>query len=271
MSDLISQSPQPTAIEHLLTALAGIVSARAITSSNGQLEEIHILATAELSPKQIVRNIESALSAGLGVEIDRRIVSIAQLRAGAGEIAALPEASGSTSPQAARVPDGAESTVSVGEAPYPARDGDTAVMRSGDIRSAAGPGEGEDAAGRLIFLGHEVTVDLSRTATCTVSFRMGTAEFTGEGTGFDTPQGRAEAAARAVFDAFDRTRTSDRVGLEGVAIVDTPGRECILVTARPLAGRRVGSLTGVAPIRESHEEAAILAALQATKHWRTRR
>jgi hypothetical protein len=93
-------------------------------------------------------------------------------------------------------------------------------------------------------------------------------ELTGQGEGFDSPQGRAEAAARAVFDAFSTYRSADRLGLEGVAIVDAQGRDCVLVSARSLQRRRNPVLTGVAPIHDSTEEAAILAALQATNHWR---
>lgn len=66
--------------ERLLAALGGVVSARVVADDAGRIVEIHILATADLHPKQIVRNVESALSAGLGVLIDRRIVSVAQLR-----------------------------------------------------------------------------------------------------------------------------------------------------------------------------------------------
>ena len=74
-----------TRAERLLAALAGVVSARAVSDELGRLCEIHILAAPELHPKQIVRNVESALSAGLGVIVDRRIVSVAQLRGGAAE------------------------------------------------------------------------------------------------------------------------------------------------------------------------------------------
>jgi hypothetical protein len=54
--------------ENLLTSLEGILSAR----------EVHVLAQAGLAPKQLVRNIESALLAQLGLKIDHRKISIAQ-------------------------------------------------------------------------------------------------------------------------------------------------------------------------------------------------
>jgi len=44
-----------------------------------QLVEIHVLASIERSPKQISRDIQSALYATYGIEVDHRIISIAQL------------------------------------------------------------------------------------------------------------------------------------------------------------------------------------------------
>src|SRR4051812_23792665 len=68
-------------VEQLLTGLAGVISARVVTNTNGRLDEIHILASDHLHPKQIVRNVESALTAGFGITVDRRIISVAQTNA----------------------------------------------------------------------------------------------------------------------------------------------------------------------------------------------
>jgi hypothetical protein len=64
--------------ENLLTSLEGILSARVVTTPLGEVSEVHILAQAGLQPKQLVRNIESALLAQLGLKIDHRKISIAQ-------------------------------------------------------------------------------------------------------------------------------------------------------------------------------------------------
>jgi hypothetical protein len=45
----------------------------------GSPSEIHIVATRERSPKQLVRDVQSLASAGFGITIDHRIVSIVQL------------------------------------------------------------------------------------------------------------------------------------------------------------------------------------------------
>src|ERR671920_2360815 len=44
----------------------------------GEVSEVHVLAQSGLAPKQLVRNIESALLAQLGLKIDHRKISIAQ-------------------------------------------------------------------------------------------------------------------------------------------------------------------------------------------------
>ena len=64
--------------ENLLTTLEGVLSARVVTTPLGEVSEIHILAQAGLQPKQLVRNIESALLAHLGLKVDHRKISVAQ-------------------------------------------------------------------------------------------------------------------------------------------------------------------------------------------------
>ncbi|HEU4697791.1 MAG TPA: hypothetical protein VFS40_01285 [Gemmatimonadales bacterium] len=64
--------------ENLLTSLEGILSARVVTTPLGEVSEVHVLAQAGLQAKQLVRNIESALLAQLGLKVDHRRISIAQ-------------------------------------------------------------------------------------------------------------------------------------------------------------------------------------------------
>src|SRR5687767_12232826 len=64
--------------ENLLTSLEGVLSARVVTTPLGEVSEVHVLAQAGLAPKQLVRNIESALLAHLGLRVDHRKISIAQ-------------------------------------------------------------------------------------------------------------------------------------------------------------------------------------------------
>ena len=64
--------------ENLLTSLEGILSARVVTTPLGEVSEVHVLAQSGLQPKQLVRNIESALLAQLGLKVDHRKISVAQ-------------------------------------------------------------------------------------------------------------------------------------------------------------------------------------------------
>jgi hypothetical protein len=65
-------------LENLITSLTGVLSARVVTNGQAEITEIHVLTTTDVQPKQVVRNIESALMAQLGVRIDHRKVSVAQ-------------------------------------------------------------------------------------------------------------------------------------------------------------------------------------------------
>ena len=74
-------APDPWGVrraENLLTSLEGVLSARVVTTPLGEVSEVHVLAQAGLQPKQLVRNIESALLAQLGLKVDHRKISIAQ-------------------------------------------------------------------------------------------------------------------------------------------------------------------------------------------------
>ena len=65
--------------EVLLNSLKGVVSARVVARPGGEIEEIHLLTLGDVSPKQSVRNVESALLAHFGMKIDHRKVSVAQM------------------------------------------------------------------------------------------------------------------------------------------------------------------------------------------------
>lgn len=64
--------------EVLLTSLKGVLSARVVVTPDGEITEIHVLTEPGLTPKQVVRNVESALLAQLGIKVDHRRISVAQ-------------------------------------------------------------------------------------------------------------------------------------------------------------------------------------------------
>src|SRR3712207_4371240 len=85
--------------EELLATLPGVISVRVIAGPTGQVEEIHLLTGEEVSPKQTVRNVESALMAHLGMRVSHKKISVATTSEPArarGEAAREPRPSGET-------------------------------------------------------------------------------------------------------------------------------------------------------------------------------
>src|SRR5215210_1634936 len=77
-SPLIAGSVLPIKrAEELLQTLPGVMAVRIIASETGAVDEIHVLTSAEVTPKQTVRNVESALIAHLGMRVDHRKISVA--------------------------------------------------------------------------------------------------------------------------------------------------------------------------------------------------
>ncbi len=66
-------------IEQSLCQIAEVKAARVVSSADGAIQEIHVLALPSKSPKQIVRDVESTLMASFGIPVDHKKISIAQL------------------------------------------------------------------------------------------------------------------------------------------------------------------------------------------------
>src|SRR5688500_7289746 len=184
-------SPIEVRAQRLLSALGGIVSARAVADDGGRLAEIHVLASPEYHPKQIVRNIESALSAGLGIVVDRRIISVAQLRNDAAT-------------------------------PFLPRPKPIAAARAQEPRQPR----------RVVYLQYDAKANAPLDARCRVLLLRGDEELSGTAAGVNTPQGRADAAARAVLAALQSAGGMAEVGLEGTALLHAHGKTYVLVSAR---------------------------------------
>ena len=68
--------------QELICRLEGVQAAQVVFAENGMPCEIHVLAGPEKSSKSPVRDIQSALTAQFGVQVDHRIISVAQLSEG---------------------------------------------------------------------------------------------------------------------------------------------------------------------------------------------
>lgn len=67
-------------IEDVVRQLKDIVSTRAVLGPSGRIDELHVLVNPKRAPKQIARDIESALRAHLDVSLDYKKISIAQIQ-----------------------------------------------------------------------------------------------------------------------------------------------------------------------------------------------
>ncbi len=68
--------------ESLILQVRGVISTQIVKGGDGEIAEIHVLADSSRSAKQVVRDIESAVLVQLGIELDHKKISVAQLQAG---------------------------------------------------------------------------------------------------------------------------------------------------------------------------------------------
>ena len=221
-------------IEKLLVELEGVGSLKIVADGHGGIDEIHVLSSSTLGPKQIVRNIESALLAEFGLQVDHRKISIARVRSPAISKSAgfdTEEPSGPATPEAVAVTP-------------PAADG------------------------RLVLKGLHIERSAGQRMTCRVEIEDDGEVVTGEAEGPDFEKGRLEVAAAALLEALQQT-SEDQVhlSLQGVSKIDSLGRSFVVAIVGAAEGRRGITLAGIAHISDSPEESAVLACLQATNRW----
>jgi hypothetical protein len=250
-SPLIAGSVLPIKrAEELLATLPGVIAARIIASDNGAVDEIHVLTTSEVTPKQTVRNIESALIAHLGMRVDHRKISVATTLES--------QPSRESKDAAAREKEKEREAKIVAEAPA--------------IAAAAAPVlpvKLERIHGRLLYF-EDVEVRRSRAKgiACRVTLKKGDETFVGEAEGMENERSRIELAARAALQALAQAEPSDRaLALDGVRLIEAFDREFVFVGVTARFARTSALLTGSCEIRESAETASVLAVLDATNRW----
>lgn len=223
--------------EELILTLPGVISARIIAGESGAIDQIHVLTTSELTPKQMVRNIESALIAHLAMRIDHRKISVATTtetkpRLHEPEVTAAP-------PPGMREP------------------------HAGSHAPRTGP-----FARRLYFEDVEVRGSRSKGLSCRVTLRKGQSSFIGEALGIEGDRSRVELAARATLLAIaDADGREGQLGVQGVKVFDAFERTFVFVAVSVRSGRENKVLTGSVEMRESAESAGVLAVLDATNRW----
>jgi hypothetical protein len=244
--------------EELLGTLPGVVSARIIASASGSVEEIHILTTTDVTPKQTVRNVESALIAHLGMRVSHKKISVA------------------TSDEAQR-PSRVSAEAAVAPAfapklePGQSASGASAQAAAAPGRAPEAPAALPSAGRRLYFEDVEVRRSRSKGIMCRVTLRKGDEQFVGEAEGVENERFRLEVAARATLAAIKQAEGESWVfGLEGCKLIDAFDHHFVFVGVMTREGRESFLVTGSAEVRESPETASALAILDATNRWLSR-
>jgi hypothetical protein len=106
-----------------------------------------------------------------------------------------------------------------------------------------------------------------RRVTIRVLLRSGGMELEGAEEGVDEARSRVQLAARAAVKALERELEDGGVVLEGVRVVDAFDRKFILAAVHGVGGRSSQLLVGTAEVKDSPEQAAVLAVLDATNRW----
>lgn len=264
-SSLIAGSVLPIQrAEELLATLPGVISARIVAGANGAVEEIHILTGTEVTPKQTVRNVESALIAHLGMRVSHKKISVAtsdetqRPQRVAGPMH-TPASTPSTVGKGPLGPIGAVGPVAVPPTPVA---GTNIVTELPTVPRAA------SARRRFYFEDVEVRRSRTKGVACRVTLRKGEQTFVGEAEGLENERLRIELAARATLAAIKQGEGDERVlGLEGCKSIDAFDREFVFVGVTTRAGRETVLMTGSAEVRESAETASVLAVLDATNRW----
>jgi len=245
--------------EELIATLPSVVSVRIVSTESGGVSAIHVLTTGETAAKQMVRNIESALMAHLGMRVDHRKVSVATTMArpspGAGVSAAVAAAAVGTQTAQSRV------TPSHGVATH-------AATAPAKLAESAAASHGEAVGRTMLFEDVEVRGSRAKGVGCRVTLRRGDETFVGEADGVETDRSRVELAARATLAAIAKSDGAERrLSYEGSKMVAAFEKELVFAGVSVRQGRESALLTGSAEVKDSAETAAVLAVLDATNRW----
>lgn len=220
--------------ERLLESLAGVRSARIVARPGGRIDEVHVLTTRAVSPKQTVRNVESALLARFHLELDHRKISVAQ-----------------------------SSDEDLGE---PDADVETSFLVDRELPAGEGRVLFVDHA--------LVTENSRIEASVTLEWKGERFQAAATGADLPRARMEALATAtlRAVEAVYQAAAEEDLrvpLGLEldGVKMVDAFERKFALIAVHALSGRHVAHLAGTGVIRENLDHAVIMGTLQATDRW----
>jgi hypothetical protein len=280
------------AAEAALRELPSVIGAFVREDVHGNPREVHLLVRAGPNPRHLAYDIRGLLEERLGVPIDQRVISIAQLATDRVPGPLLAEAAGLAAAAQAEAA-GLGAAVQPAAAPAPAADSPAAATDGAEAAAAdaaptaapaaAGPpppaaahasasarpptAAAEEPAPRRVRFAGVTTESMDQRARTRVAIEFEGTVFSGEAAGLDTVVARARAAAAATLQAVGSACTgAARFEVEHIALLDVFQREYVVVAvlaSSPYLGRTPLSLVGAQPVELDAESAAALAALKA--------
>lgn len=216
--------------EAVLRELPSVLGAFVREDVHGHPREVHLLVRHDTVPRDLARDVRDLLEERLGVPVDQRVISIAQVAA-----------NGTT-----------------------LRD----ALQDAEKMGVDGAGAAEEPPPtRLALVSIESSRSLGWIETRAL-LRRGVVEFEGTAREVESAGGGARAGARATAAALSAAcEPGLRVDVETVSLVSAFDREHALVStaaASPLLGRGVRTLVAAQPVGGDAVEAAALAVLKAT-------
>jgi hypothetical protein len=217
-------------VERTLAGLTHVRTARIVADQEGGILEVHVVASTERSPKRIARDVESMLVAKLGLRIDHRKISVAQVD----DDEELPE-----------------------DSEYDA----------GGLEAAPGEAALPSGERRIEFVG--VSVAQSRlTAEARVELALNGLTTVAASSGADASDSMPRIVAEATIEAVQRFFEDDSVfTVTSVEQVTVGGKPIIAVNVCHLAERQEKVLVGACPVNGDVPRAAALATLDAVNRF----
>jgi hypothetical protein len=235
--------------EEILRQLKEIEHA-SITTDGDEITEVHVVARTARRPKQIVRDVESALNAAVKRRIDHRVISVVIVE---GEIPAR------TAPVKRVEPDVSAARPAARRPPPP-------PVRSPGVEPASAPAAktpGSPALARIRFVSANLFVSGLRTqAQVELSWRGVTRM--GSATGPSTRDNAERLVASAAINALQPyLGEANALALQEVALVNLGRQEVVVVTAKLLEQRREKTLTGSCTVEHDIQQSVVYATLAA--------
>lgn len=210
-----------------------------ITTDGDEIKEVHVVARTARRPKQIVRDVESALNAAVKRRIDHRVISVV-------------------------IVEGEKTGEPVREAP--AKVARPEVVQPPAVASAPAPAPREvpvagESAARIRFVSANLFVSGLRTQAQVELAWQGVTRM-GSATGASTRDNAERLVATATINALQPyLAEANALALQEVALVGLGRQEAVVVTVKLLGQRQEKTLTGSCTVEHDVQQSVVYATL----------